>query len=314
MAYQQGDVITATDYNNFVSNVNAVIGTGTGDKGYGLSEVSTVSVGGTIQASDWNGLLSGLQKAANHQGTTLTNASNSVSTGGNIVPLSNLEADITLIDTNRLNASGGNMSTGVAGVTSTRSTAWTTNVSHVFTVTYASANAARHFFNSGGKIKMTFARSGGTSSNQNTSWTNLFSDLGTVTMSANGTAISGSSQGGNGANGSRGFHQLTGSAAEILNTTSSTADYTANDLDIKASVSGAVVTFTINLNDDHVAETGTFTGGGLGTAPNEGQAYTGTDSIDGTLTSTVTFDKADNASFVQVASPSFSTSTEISAG
>ena len=56
-----------------------------------------------------------------------------------------------------------------------------------------------------------------------------------------------------------------------------------------------------------------YTGGGLGNAPNEGQAWTGTDSIDGTLTSTVTFDKADNASFVQVASPSFATTTEISA-
>lgn len=313
MAYQQGDVITATDYNNFVANVNAVIGTGTGDKGYGLSEVSTVSAGGTIQASDWNSLLSGLQKGANHQGTTLTNASNTVSTGGNIVPLSNLGADITLIDTNRLTAAGANMSTGVAGVTSTRTTAWTTQVTHTFTVTYASANAARHFFNSGGKIKMAFSRSGGTSSTQNTSWTNLFSDLGTVSLNANGTTISGSSQGGNGPNGSRGFHQLNATPAEILNTTSSTADYTANDLDIKASVSGAVLTITITLNDDHVAETGNYTGGGLGSAPNEGQAWTGTDSIDGTLTSTVTFDKADNASFVQVASPSFNTTTEISA-
>ena len=313
MAYQQGDVITATDYNNFVANVNAVIGTGTGDKGYGLSEVSTVSAGGTIQASDWNSLLSGLQKGANHQGTTLTNASNTVSTGGNIVPLSNLGADITLIDTNRLTAAGANMSTGVAGVTSTRTTQWNSSVTHTFTVTYASANAARHFFNSGGKIKMAFSRSGGTSSTQNTSWTNLFSDLGTVSLNANGTTISGSSQGGNGPNGSRGFHQLNATPAEILNTTSSTADYTANDLDIKASVSGAVVTITITLNDDHVAETGNYTGGGLGNAPNEGQAWTGTDSIDGTLTSTVTFDKADNASFVQVASPSFNTTTEISA-
>jgi hypothetical protein len=313
MAYQQGDVITATDYNNFVANVNAVIGTGSGDKGYGLSEVSTVSQGGTIQASDWNSLLAGLQKAANHQGTTLTNASNTVSTGGNIVPLSNLDTDIGLIDTNRLTAAGGNMSTGVAGVTSTRTTSWNTSVTHTFTVTYASANAARHFFNSGGKIKMAFARSGGSSTNQNTSWTNLFSDLGTVSLNANGTTISGSSQGGNGANGSRGFHQLTASPAEILNTTSSTADYTANDLDIKASVSGAVVTVTITLNDDHVAETGTYTGGGLGSAPNEGTGWTGSDSVDGTLTSTVTFDKADNASYVQVASPTFNTTTEISA-
>ena len=61
------------------------------------------------------------------------------------------------------------------------------------------------------------------------------------------------------------------------------------------------------------AETGNFTGGGLGNAPNEGNAWTGDDYVDGTLTSTVTFDKADNASFVQVASPSFNTTTEISA-
>ena len=100
MAYQQGDTITAADYNNFAANVNAVIGTGSGAKGYGLSEVSTLSAGATITAAQWNSLLSGLQKAANHQGTTLTNASNTVTTGGNILPLSNLAADITLIDTN----------------------------------------------------------------------------------------------------------------------------------------------------------------------------------------------------------------------
>ena len=306
MAYQQGDTITATDYNNFVANVNVVIGTGTGDQGYGLSELATVSVGSTITATQWNNLLTGLQNGANHQGSSLTNASNTVTTGGNIVPLSNLDTDITLINTNRLNADGGNMSTGVAGTTSTRTSSWSGQVQHAYTVTHTSANAARHFFNSGGKIKMAFSRSGGSSTNQNTSWTNQLSDLGTVTLAANGTTISGTSQGGSGANGSRGYHQLTGSQAEILNTTSSSSDYTANDLDIKASVSGAVITVTISFNDDHSAETGNFTGGGLGTAPNEGTAWTGTDSVDGTLSSTITFDKADNASFVQVASPSFS--------
>jgi hypothetical protein len=306
MAYQQGDTITATDYNNFVANVNVVIGTGTGDQGYGLNEVATVSVGSTITATQWNNLLTGLQNGANHQGTTLTNASNSVTTGGNILPLSNLGADITLINTNRLNAAGANMSTGIAGTSSTRTTAWSGQVQHAFTVTYASANAARHFFNSGGKIKFAFSRSGGSSTNQNTSWTNQLSDLGTVSFAANGTTISGSSQGGNGANGSRGYHQLTGSNQEILNTTSSAADYTANDIDIQALVSGAVITFTISFNDDHAAATGTYTGGGLGSAPNEGTGWTGSDSVDGTLTSTITFDKADNASYVQVASPTFS--------
>ena len=310
MAYQQGDTITATDYNNFAANVNAVIGTGSGDKGYGLSDVSNVSVGATISAAQWNALLSGLQKAANHQGTTLTNASNSVSTGGNILPLSNLAADITLIDTNRLNVDASNLATAQAGVTSTRTTAWTSNVQHIFTVNFGSNNAARHFFNSGGTINMSFSRSGGTSSNQNTSWTDLGTAVGTVKMRQTTTTRSGSA----GSDTAVGFGDLTGTNQAIFNGTAGSGDYSANDYNIQAKTDGSgLVTIEIDFNDDHTAETGTFTGGGLGTAPNEGTAWTGTDSVDGTLTSTVTFDKADNASYVQVASPSFSTTTALSA-
>jgi hypothetical protein len=53
------------------------------------------------------------------------------------------------------------------------------------------------------------------------------------------------------------------------------------------------------------------TGGGLGNSPNEGQGWTGTDSVDGTLSSTITFTKADNASFVQVASPVFTNTSTL---
>ena len=87
MAYQTGDTIQASDYNTFATNVNTIIGTGSNDSGYGLSEIATINAGDTITAAQWNSLLSGLQKAANHQGTTLTNASNTVSQGGNILKL-----------------------------------------------------------------------------------------------------------------------------------------------------------------------------------------------------------------------------------
>ena len=70
MAYQQGDTIQASDYNTFAGNVNTIIGTGSNDSGYGLSEIATINAGDTITAAQWNSLLSGLQKAANHQGTT----------------------------------------------------------------------------------------------------------------------------------------------------------------------------------------------------------------------------------------------------
>lgn len=299
MAYQQGDTITATDYNNFVANINAVISTGSSDSGYGLTAINSVSVGATISAAQWNSLLDGLQTAANHQGTTLTNASNTVTTGGNILPLANLGTDIGLIDTNRLTADVANMSTGVTGTSSTRSTAWSGTVTHTFTVTYADANAARYFFNSGGKIKFAFSRSGGTASAQNTSWTNLLSGLGTIEFGAQAAQSTGSS----------GFYDLTGTPASVYNSAVGAGAYSANDVDIAASVSSNVITFTVSFNDDHAAATGTYTGGGLGTAPNEGTGWTGTDSVDGTLTSTITFDKADNASYVQVASPTFSTTS-----
>jgi len=303
MAYQQGDTITASDYNSFIGDINTVIGTGSGDSGYGLTEISTVAAGATITAAQWNSLLSGLQTAANHQGSTITNASNTVSTGGNILPLSNLGTDITTINTNRLTAAGGNLSTGVAGVTSTRTTAWTGTVTHAFTVAFASANAARYFFNSGGRITMAFSRSGGSTNDQNTSWTNLLSGIGSVsfgpsdtTASAGGTAI--------------GFYDLTGSPQTFLTSDVGSGVYSLNDLTGTASYDSAgTITFTLNFNDDHAAQTGTYTGGGLGTAPNEGGAWTGADSVDGTLTSTITFTKADNASYVQVANPTFTTTT-----
>ena len=197
------------------------------------------------------------------------------------------------------------MSTGVAGTSSTRSTAWTGQVTHQFTINYGSENAARHFFNSGGRITMVFSRSGGSSTAQNTSWTNLLSGIGTAsfghtdtTASAGGTSI--------------GFHDLTSSDQTILSSAVGSGDYAANDLLIQANSDGSgLVTVKIYFNDDHVAETGTYTGGGLGNSPNEGQACTGTDSVDGTLTSTITFTKADNASFVQVANPTFTNTSTL---
>jgi len=305
MAYQQGDTITANDYNTFIGDINTVIGTGSGDSGYGLTEISTVAQGATISAAQWNSLLSGLQKAANHQGSTITNASNTVSTGGNILPLSNLATDITTISTNRLTAAGGNLSTGITGTSSTRTTAWTGQIIHAFTVTFASENAARHFFNSGGAITMAFSRSGGSSTDQNTSWTNLLSGVGTVSLGATDTTAT---VGGT----SVGFHDLTSTDQTICSSDVGSGDYALNDLLILAKSNGSgVVTVTIQFNDDHAAETGTYTGGGLGTAPNEGTGWTGTDSVDGTVSSTITFTKADNASYVQVASPTFANTTTL---
>ena len=312
MAYQQGDTITASDYNTFATNINTIIGTGSNDSGYGNTEVAAVSAGATITAAQWNALLSALQKGANHQGTTLTNASNTVSAGGNILPLSNLEADITLITNNKATADASNMATDT-GVTSSRTASWTGTVQHILTVTFASANAARHFFNSGGEIRFAGSRSGGSSTDQNTDWTNLLSNAGTVKFAEGATTYTGS--GGTAA--AVGFDDLTTSNQQIFTATGQ-GNYSANDWTIEAKANAAygsatVLTFTVYFKDDHAAASGTYPGGGLGTAPNEGTGWTGADSVDGTLTSTITTFRADNASYVQVANPSSATTTEVSA-
>jgi len=306
MAYQQGDTITAAHYNTFATDINTIIGTGSSDSGYGLSEISAVSAGNTITAAQWNSLLSGLQKGANHQGTTLTNASNTVAQGGNILPLSNLEADITLITTNKLTAAGANMASD-SGITSSRTASWTGTENHIFTVTFASANAARHFFNSGGEIRLAGSRAGGSSTDQNTDWTNLLSNMGTIKFAEGATTYTGS--GGTAA--SVGFDDLTTSNQQIF-TAGGAGNYSSNDYTAYAKADAAygsatVLTFTVDFKDDHAAQTGTYTGGGLGTAPNEGTGWTGADSVDGTLSSTITTLRADNASYVQVANPSFAT-------
>ena len=120
----------------------------------------------------------------------------------------------------------------------------------------------------------------------------------TTTATAGGTSI--------------GFHDLTASDQTICSSNVGSGDYALNDLLIQAKSNGSgVVTVTIKFNDDHPAATGTYTGGGLGTAPNQGVAWTGTDEVSGTVSSTITFTKADNASYVQVASPTFANTTTL---
>ena len=59
MAYTSGDTILDDHYNDFATSVNAIWGSGSGDKGYGQTNtVSSVSAGSTITASQWTTLLS----------------------------------------------------------------------------------------------------------------------------------------------------------------------------------------------------------------------------------------------------------------
>jgi hypothetical protein len=94
---------------------------------------------------------------ASHQGTTITSRTNPVA-GATIAILANMNTDITNITSARGNAAAsGAQTTTFSGTTSkttatgSGSTPWTITFTH--TITWASANAARYFFNAGGRIK-----------------------------------------------------------------------------------------------------------------------------------------------------------------
>ena len=63
MTYSTGNIITAADYNSFVSTVNGAIGTGSGSKGYGQSALSTVSATDQITAAQWTALLNAVRES-----------------------------------------------------------------------------------------------------------------------------------------------------------------------------------------------------------------------------------------------------------
>jgi len=108
MTYSVGGLIQATDYNGFASttagaNVNDIWSTGSGDKGYGQSALSTVSAAATVTATNWAGLVNNIAAMGNHTNTSIT-ARTAPVTGDTITILAALNTDLTNITTNRGNA------------------------------------------------------------------------------------------------------------------------------------------------------------------------------------------------------------------
>lgn len=263
MAYQLGDVILDDHYNDFATQINSVWSTGSGATGYGqTNSVSAVAAGNVITATQWSTLLARISSAASHQGTTLT-AITPPTTGNTVSAFTALQSNITAITNSRANAaaSGTDITTGGVGQ---RTTSWTASVTMTYTITFASADAARYFFNAGGQIRISRSRSVGTAHEKNTEWAALCTAAGT-TVIGNGAAaatIAGTSYnagttkiGGSGTvntlSTALGYHSLTTSDQVAFRQYSATSPYTTNYLDvlIREDATGAVLTVTVRFID-----------------------------------------------------------------
>lgn len=103
MTYSVGGLIEATDYNGFASTTVGGNINATWNTAYGQTAVGTVSTGGTVTATQWATLNNTLNSTGLHQATSLTSRTSPVG-GDTIVILSNIGTDIASCFTNRFNA------------------------------------------------------------------------------------------------------------------------------------------------------------------------------------------------------------------
>jgi hypothetical protein len=318
----QGALIRATDYTDVRRIVSRILGdkkidfilnADAGTYGYGqtvLSDSRTITREvSLIDDADIASLKSDVLKIAKHCGlenNTLITALPSI-TAGDEVDNSHLEsyiAALELLSSNRFELGAGQYSDGPFNIdiSNSRTTPWGNNtvyaestVRHSFTVDFGTPNAARYFFNSGGQIRFSASRTGGTNTFQDQTWTALLNSIGTVIFNHNSTSAA------SGTGSSIGYYQLTTTPQQVFTKNAGSiyvyaTQYSTNDYTISVSCDAADNTkgdarylyVSVYFNDDH-------------TNTNPATPFS-RDQVTGTLASNVSIRRATGEN-VQVSTP-----------
>ena len=187
-------IIVQADYNSIRNKVVAVLGNGSVNFGYGQQArvVSTaVTDGTTVTINEWANLRYDIINAYKHingsnpvtavvaEGNTIRYTSSFTPDTGTLdVPQKQYDDWANDITNTRFTVAAGESGT-TAVVTSSRTAAWVSQCECIIQFYWTNANDARYWFNSGGIIRISAARSGGAGTAQNTSWTNILSAAGT---------------------------------------------------------------------------------------------------------------------------------------
>jgi hypothetical protein len=293
MTYTQGSLIEAADYNGFANasanNINAVWSTGSGDKGWGQTALSTVSIGGTVTATSWAALVANLATAGQQTSSTLTSRTQPV-TGNVIAILANVATDINTITLNRGNAVASGTEYGIFSGTTSKTTAtgsgqaaWTITFTH--TVTFASADAARYFWNAGGIVRLKYGKSS-TGTDADPDWNTLAGQCGSINLTGRvnsdsqliaGTTYTGTTRiGGSGGTQTTlttttGWYNLTGSPTTIFQLNNASAPYTPDFIRTTATATSAtvltLVTTWVDNGSSGAGTTANITGGTATASP-----------------------------------------------
>ena len=249
-----GDLITAARYNVIQSTVANVLSTGSGDSGYGQAlQSSQVAQNQLIEDDHMNTLRLDIRKAYLHQNNSYPTLA--VVSTANTVDESNalnnsytlFESLATNINTNRNTISASRLTTGSTASSYVRTTTWNATRVGNFTVTFASTNAARHFFNSGGAVQIDMSVTAGTVKNDD--WNTMFiTNMGTLTFANLASSRSGA---GGTLTSSVAYTTLTTSYQTVYSSVGGGV-YTASNFNIQVrftDISSLVIEFQITLND-----------------------------------------------------------------
>jgi hypothetical protein len=192
--------ILQADYNDIRNKMVAILGNGSVNFGWGQQariNSSAVAEGTRVTINEWANLRYDVINAYKHingvnpttaqiaEGNTVRYTSNFTPDTGTLdVPQKQYDDWANDITNNRFTVAAGE-SVVTAAISQTKTTAWNGTVSCVIGFNFGSANEARYFFNSGGQIRISSSRTGGTTSAQNTAWSNLLTAVGTQTFGAN---------------------------------------------------------------------------------------------------------------------------------
>lgn len=286
-----GDIITAARYNNLQSRVETVMGTGSGDDGYGQSlNSSQVSASTTINATHMSTLYTDMANGRVHQ------------TGTAPTEIAIIASADTILDSDTVNKKGvaqfenltttlendkfaihSSQATAEAATTATYTSSWNGTLIHLLDVTFSTADHRRQFFNAGGEIRFASNITYTGSSAKTIDWMNVLVNMGTIKMGYTATSATGSGSGS-----TTGFHDLT-TSFQTLFVKNGTGLYAANNYTLKAKLVGTTqIQFQAEWND---ADTGN---------PNYDE------NVLGTVNSTVTQYRATGV-YVELPTPTHST-------
>jgi len=251
MTYASGGLIEASDYNNFVTSVNAIWGTGSSDSGYGQANtLSNVSPAGSITATQWINLIDRIDSMRAHQ-SGVTSGLTSPIAGDVIAYLSTLSSQLSSINTNRLSNTGsGFAADSLGGVkTLSNSSGFTTTRTQEFSITFLSYDQMRYFFNTGGFVSITANNSALTGNTKSTDFDALCTAFGTTRIYAQLSEKSGGSGTLSTSNTAFGFYDLDTTDQLIFRqySTTTTGGYNSNYISSFARVNSNTVPTVIRL-------------------------------------------------------------------